>query len=185
MWRAAQLSLDAARVKGRGEDEARAEAVALICGTSWVLQRIGRLDEAKTAAQESLILGEDLHWPRNTAFCKKCLGRLSRIQAEEAVTDRERDQLLTESEASLREAMRLFADLREHDTEEEIGECHSLLGRTLLLAKRLDGMDAEIGEADRLLHNEKGKAYLDFMILRGDASCCPRTAGSRQQLTPM
>jgi hypothetical protein len=168
VWKAAQLTLDAARFKGRGEDEAQAEAVALICGTSWVLQRIGRLDEAKTDSQESLVLGEDLHWPRNTAFCKKCLGRLSRIQAEEAVTDRERDVFLTESEASLREAMRLFADLREHDTEEEIGVPQS--ARSHAVARQAPEMDAEIGEADRLLHNEKSKAYLDFMILRGDAA---------------
>ena len=74
----------ARRVPSRGRAEVEGEAQAMICGKSWALQRIGRLDEARIAAEKSLELGEDIGWDRNTAYCEKCIGRLYRIMAEEA-----------------------------------------------------------------------------------------------------
>ena len=82
VWHAAALSLTAAGRENRQEQDAKEEALTLICGRSWVLQRVNQLDEAKTDAQRSLELGKRLRWHRNTAFCLKCLGRLSRMQAE-------------------------------------------------------------------------------------------------------
>lgn len=67
---AAELSIAAAR-GARDEDVARNEAKTLICGRSWVFQRIGRLDEAEVAGSKSLELGESIPWPRNTAYCQK------------------------------------------------------------------------------------------------------------------
>src|SRR5206468_2880638 len=74
----AQLAIDASRrAHLRTPDIAKYEAHALICGQSWVFQRIGRLPEARIAAEKSLQLGVDIGWERNTAYCTKCLGRLS------------------------------------------------------------------------------------------------------------
>src|SRR5262249_6360811 len=81
----ADLSIEAAQRTAslRSEDIIKGEAHALICGRSWVLQRVGRLHEAQAAAERSLTLGQDIGWDRNTAYCKKCMGRLFRIQAEQ------------------------------------------------------------------------------------------------------
>jgi hypothetical protein len=44
----------------RTEEFVRYEAQALICGVSWVYQRIGRLSEAKVEAEKSHRLGQDI-----------------------------------------------------------------------------------------------------------------------------
>ena len=88
----ARRSIEASRVlphrrnQARGRQQVQDEAVAAICGVSWVYQRTGRLSEALAKAQSSLALGEALHppWDQNTAFCHKCLGRLKRMQSEDA-----------------------------------------------------------------------------------------------------
>ena len=140
----------------------------MICGRSWVLQRVNRLDEAKTDAKQSLKLGNTLKWHRNTAFCLKCLGRLSRMEAEAATDGAEKQELLAESERYLRQAIKAFTQLDEHECEEEVAECHSLLGRTLLVAGRLREARDEAVEAQSRLHDPAGKEYLDLQILRGD-----------------
>lgn len=70
----AKLSIDAATRSSRTSREVEGEAQALICGLAWVYQRIGRLNEARVAAERSLKLGEDISWDRNTTFSKKCIG---------------------------------------------------------------------------------------------------------------
>jgi len=61
----------AAAKRCKSETAVKGKAVALICGLSWALQRIGRLNEARAAGEMSLELGEALRWDRNTAFCYK------------------------------------------------------------------------------------------------------------------
>ena len=72
VFEAANLSIEASRHPHRSEGDVEVEAKALICGRSWVLQRVGHLDEALADAEKSLLLGEKIGWDRNTAFCKKC-----------------------------------------------------------------------------------------------------------------
>ena len=168
VWRAAELTLAAAGREYRQEQDAREEALTLICGRSWVLQRVGRLDEAKADAERSLELGRMLGWHRNTAFCLKCLGRLSRMQAEVLPEGAERKGLLAESEQYLRKAIEAFTRLDEHDTEEEVGECHSLLGRSWLVAGQLKEAREEAAKAEPLLGDSASKEYQDLQILHGD-----------------
>ena len=77
----ARRSIAASRVAGRGREQVKDEAVAAVCGVSWVYQRTERLSEALAEAERSLALGQALDppWDRNTAFCHKCLGRLKRV----------------------------------------------------------------------------------------------------------
>ena len=168
VWRATELSLAAVRREKRHEEDAKQEALILICGRSWVLQRVNRLDEAMTDAKQSLELGNILKWHRNTAFCLKCVGRLSRMQAEAVPDGAKKQEFLAESERYLRQAIKAFTQLDEHDCEEEVGECHSFLGRTLLVAGRLKEAQDEAGKARSRLHDPAGKEYLDLQILHGD-----------------
>ena len=78
----ARRSIEASKAPGRRKAQVEDEAIAAICGVSWVYQRTGRLPEALTEAKRSLELGKDISWHRNTAFCLKCLGRLKRMQSE-------------------------------------------------------------------------------------------------------
>ena len=168
VWRATKLTLAAAGRENRQEQDVKEEALTLICGQSWVLQRVDRLDDAKADAKRSLELGKTLRWHRNTAFCLKCLGRLSRMQAEAASDSTERKELLDESERYLIEAIGEFTRLDELDTEEEVGECYSLLGRTLLVTGRLHEARKMGAEAESRLCESVGKEYLDLQILHGD-----------------
>ena len=168
VWRAATLSLAAASSGPRSPENAQARALALICGQSWVLQRVNELEKAQAAALDSLALGRKLPWPRNTAFCLKCLGRLSRIRAEATHDSLARAAFLADSERYLRDAIAEFAPLPDRDRHAEIGDCQSLLGRTLLVAKRLDEAQAAAMEANSLLPASAGKDYQDLQILHGD-----------------
>ena len=168
VWRAATLSLAAASSGPRNPKNAQARALALICGQSWVLQRVNELEKAQAAAKDSLALGRKLPWPRNTAFCLKCLGRLSRIRAEATHDSVARASFLADSERDLRDAIAEFAALSDPDRHAEIGDCQSLLGRTLLVAKRLDEAQAAAIEASSLLPTSAGKDYQDLQILHGD-----------------
>ena len=67
VWRAATLSLTGASREPRHREDAEAEALALICGQSWVLQRVNRLKKAEATALDSLALGKKLRWHRNTS----------------------------------------------------------------------------------------------------------------------
>ena len=179
VWQAATLSLAAAAREPRYEEHAQAEAKALICGHSWVLQRVNRLERAEAAALESLALGKKLPWPRNTAFCLKCLGRLSRIQAAAADDTAKRQVFLAKSEQYLLDAIAAFAELTDNDRHAEMGDCHSLLGRTLLVANRLEDARLAALKAESLLDASSGKDYQDLQILRGDLAA-PTDAGSAE-----
>ena len=178
VWLAATLSLTAARRANRHRQDAEAEAVALICGQSWVLQRVNKLEDAEAKALESLHLGEDLKWHLNTAFCWKCLGRLSRLRAEATSDATLRATLLEQSERYLRDAIAKFTTLDDPNREEEVGDCWSLLGRTLFLANRPQEARAAARTAESQLGGSTGKDYLDLQILHGDlcASTDPELA---------
>lgn len=165
----ADLAIEAARRSVRGEGEVKAEAQALICGRSWVYQRIGRLGEARVVAERSLELGEQVGWKRNTAFCKKCIGRLLRMEAEKLPAGPERNALLDESIVFLKDALQRFRTHPEFGpSDPEVGECHSLLGRTHYVAGRLAQTKACIAKAKPLLLDPNDKDYLDLAILKGD-----------------
>ena len=168
VWRAAELSLAASKRKPRHREDAEAEAQAMICGHSWVLQRVNRLEKAEAAALESLALGRKLPWPRNTAFCHKCLGRLSRIKAEGTADSAARQALLARSERYLLDAISEFTVLPDNDRDAEIGDCQSLLGRTMLAANRFSDAKAAAMRADALLSPSSGKDYQDLQLLQGD-----------------
>jgi tetratricopeptide (TPR) repeat protein len=161
------LTIAAARCQPRSKKEVEAEAKALICGVSWALQRMRRLPEALAIAQESLELGESIDYARNTAFCKKCLGRMYRLEAEESHDLARRRQLLDQSAKVLREAIDCFTKLLGAENP-EVGDCYSLLGRTILLGGDYREAQAEANKAYRLLANHDDKDYLDLCILLGD-----------------
>jgi len=166
----AKLSVQAARRPGRTMQDVQGEAHALICGCAWVYQRIDELEEAVAAAHTSLELGEGIGWRRNTAFCKKCIGRLYRLEAEK-LEGEERARKITASVASLNEAIALFdADSGRADTADakERGDCYSLLGRTYLLAHRTGDAAEAIRQAERLIPPDTDKDYIDLIILKGD-----------------
>ena len=140
----------------------------MICGQSWVLQRVNKLENAEAAALESLALGKKLPWPRNTAFCLKCLGRLCRLQAEAADDAPTRERYLARSEGYLVDAIAQFESLADSDRHAEIGDCQSLLGRTLLVANRLKDAQVAARTAESLLSVSDGKDYQDLQILHGD-----------------
>jgi hypothetical protein len=161
----ARRSIEASRAPGRGPDQAKDEAVALICGVSWAYQRTGRLDQARVEAERSLKLGRDIGWDRNTAFCEKCLGRLKRLEAESVGDGTARAALLGKSEELLRAAIQRFTAL---SIESEVGDCYSLLARTFLAAGRLaDARDA-LKKADARLVEPATKDYMDLQIVKGD-----------------
>jgi tetratricopeptide (TPR) repeat protein len=164
----AELSIEAAQRATRITQVIEGEAHALICGRSWVFQRIGRLPEARVAAEKSLRLGEDIGWDRNTAYCKKCIGRLYRLEAEQE-QGRKKVALLLESSAFLKDAIRRFEHLGEFGpAHPEVGDCYSLLGRAYLVARDLPEADAAVKRAHRLIPNDGSKDYLDLLILSGD-----------------
>lgn len=144
---------------------ASAVAVALICGRSWVLQRVGRLDRAEADAFDSLRISEDLNDPVGQAFCHKCIGRLQRLRAEESSGNGERDDLLRASAEHLREAIERFANLGE---PAEVGDAYSLLARTHLSDGDTVSCEAAVREASILLTDPTHKDYLDLQIVTGD-----------------
>jgi tetratricopeptide (TPR) repeat protein len=163
---AANLAIDAARAdKLRPNEVIEGEAQALICGRSWVFQRIGRLDEARAAAATSQRLGEDICWDLNTAFCEKCIGRLCRIEAESHEDRAKSADLLQDSINHLKRAVEAFTGL---GLMPEVGDCYSLLGRTYLVAGNLKDAAAAAEKAEELITDLDSKDYFDLLILRGD-----------------
>lgn len=172
--RSARLSLDAsqrisAAVPKITEDMLRNRAQTLICGLSWVYQRVGLLNEADRHAQESLELGKTLGWARNTAFCFKCRGRLQRIRAELSEGE-EREAFLAGSRELLEAAIDAFARHPEFGPEHpEVADCRSLLGRTLLVQERLDEAAEAVRIARGVLDQEIGsKDWADVLILNAE-----------------
>ena len=169
----ARRSVEASRVSGHGAEQVRGrqqvedEAVAAICGVSWVYQRTGRLSEALAEAKRSLALGQALRppWDRNTAFCYKCLGRLKRMESEIARDAHHRIELLKDSVELLLKAIDEFGKL---GMEAEVGDCYSLLARTyLVIGDRGAARDA-VREAEERLLDLTNKDYLDLRIVKGD-----------------
>jgi hypothetical protein len=159
----------ARRVPCRQRADAEGEAQAMICGQSWALQRIGRLEEARTAAEKSLRLGQDIGWDRNTAYCEKCIGRLYRIMAEAASNPAQKLELLNLSKVSLETAIARFSRSSEFGpSHPEVGDCYSLLGRTRLAANDIKGAWECVAKAASLLTQNDGKDYLDLKILEGE-----------------
>ncbi len=172
----AEITIQAARsVSTPTESVRRAEAQALICGFAWVYQRIGRFEEAEAAATESLQIGEDLGWVRNTAYCLKCTGRLRRVRAEQDQQPTRKTRLLGESRDLLRRAIDTFVscdELTPMQRQEEIGDCYSLLGRTHLLAGRAHDADQCVTKARERITSLPGfaesKDYMDLLILEAE-----------------
>jgi hypothetical protein len=168
---AAELAIAAAKSKlPRAEDCARAEAKAIICGRSWVYQRVNQLADAQHSAQESLDLGKRIRWDRNTAYCFKCIGRLLRLRGEDENGPENRLQLFEQSAGQLRDAIRAFEALPEAENigPDDIGDCHSLLARTLLSSGQLALAEREARAARELIQDTTIKDYMDLCILTGD-----------------
>ena len=144
------------------------EARARICGTSWVYQRIGRLIMAEEEAQKSIKISEGFGFDKNLAFCKKCLGRLNRLQAEEEKDPVIRKILFQRSQDNLKQAIDLFGELSSYGIgSSEVGDCYSLLGRTYLSNGEVNLAWNCAIEAERRI-NINSKDYLDLCILKGD-----------------
>jgi tetratricopeptide (TPR) repeat protein len=166
---AATLTIEAAKHPLRSEEDVRREARALICGKSWVLQRIGRLAEAMAGAETSLDLGQRINWERNTAFCNKCMGRIYRMQAEQEADEGKRRELIRRSIDSLRAAVGVFKDLAEIGPDHpEVGDCYSLVARTFLVAGQLREARTYLTKAEARLQDRTDKDYFDYLILEGD-----------------
>jgi tetratricopeptide (TPR) repeat protein len=167
---AAELTVSAARKRPTGSKaDAEGEAQALICGTSWAFQRIGRLDEARNVAEQSLKLGNDIGWERNTAFCEKCIGRLYRIMAQMEKDPKQKARLLQTSVEYLMRAIDRFSQSAEFGSQHpEVGDCYSLLGRTHLVANARSEARKAVNKASALIPPSGGKDYLDLRILEGE-----------------
>ena len=169
----ARRSIEASKLSPHGgqwprrREQVEDEAVARICGVSWVYQRTERLPEALVEAERSLALGQALHppWDRNTAFCHKCLGRLKRMQSEVAHDTERRIQLLNDSQQFLLEAIGEFKKL---GLEAEVGDCYSLLARTYLVTDNRTAARDAVREANKRMTNSANKDYLDLQIVKGD-----------------
>jgi hypothetical protein len=151
------ICIDASARSGGIDAEvcARARAQAMLCGTSWVYQRTDRLQEAHLWAAKSLKLGEDIGWERNTAFAKKCMGRLDRMEAEHHQTSSgDRARLLEASAGKLREAIDMFprvTELGPLDRDRQTGDCYSLLARTYLTARKRSATEDALRHAHQFL----------------------------------
>lgn len=170
----ADLSITAARSADRSEDVTRSEAVALVCGRSWVYQRRGRLREARAEGEKSLEIGEGIGWKRNTAFCHKCIGRLFRLEAEQHRRTGDEDEAkrcLVQSVERLKKAIACFtenADEMGMDASSEVGDCQSLLARTYLESGEIQKAWASAREAAKLIKDELSKDFADLQIVLGD-----------------
>ena len=169
VYEVANLSIEAAKHPLRDEEDVRIDARALICGRSWVLQRVGHLDEALAEALKSLTLVEKIRWERNTAFCKKCLGRLYRLLAMKESDPATKSALFRKSIESLREAVGIFRDMDKFGPDcSEVGDCYSLAARTYLVAGRMKEARTYLNKASERLSDQTDKDYLDYKILEGD-----------------
>lgn len=169
----AKLSVSCARrVKPRTTEVVADEARALICGTSWVYQRVGQLDKARADATKSEWLARNAGLHVSLAFCLKCRGRLCRMRAEERkARDVARISLLKTSERLLRRAIKAFSALRRSGfgpEHAEVGDCYSLLGSTYLVGGDTRKAHQAALRASELITDTQTKDYLDLLILRGN-----------------
>jgi len=180
----ARESINAAKQLPREPEQVRAEAVALLCGTSWVYQRTRRLIEARADAERSLQLGEDLGWKRNSAFYYKCAGRLARMQADGA-TSTERAKLLRESIDLLRKSIDLFPlvdDLEPGERREHLGECYALLARTYFVSGDDQRTFEAIESAASMVAHGK-KPWIDLQILEAERLLSKNEVGAAERLS--
>jgi len=165
----ATLTIGASHGPHRDTEAVRAEAQALICGRSWALQRLDDLGQAADAAEKSLVLGKAVGWDRNTAFCLKCNGRLSRLRAERLTDKTTRLKLLDVSISMLAEAIDTFSHMTEIGPDDpEVGDCFSLVARTYLVAKQHEKARIALQEAYKRIPAGSSKHYLDLLILTAD-----------------
>lgn len=147
------------------------EARAQICALSWEAQRRGDLPEAIRYADKALTTSRQLEFSRNIAFCFKCRGRLFRMQMEEAHESGDRNlakSFFDKSVTDLQQAVEAFYALGESKNSPEIGECHSLLARTLLSAGDGGGAQASLERAEEKLIVSGTKAFLDMRLLKAE-----------------
>lgn len=171
----AEISIHACQRQPRGTQEVEWEAQAIVCGVSWAFQRLGQLEDARSAAEKSLHLGEQIGYDRNTAFCYKCIGRLYRIMAEGDKAHRK--TYLGKSIEHLEEAIRRFSAMPPPDfgpDSQETGDCYSLLGRSFLIARRTQEAEDAVRKAMALIHDQNSKDYSDVSILAGDLEAVKR-----------
>jgi tetratricopeptide (TPR) repeat protein len=167
--RSANLSAEATLHADRDENIIKAEIKARICGISWAYQRLGRLEEAQAAASKSRDLAELIGSDEDLAFCYKCLGRLRRLEAEGLPKGETREAKLNESAGLLNKAIGYFSRLGKFGPNDpEVGDCHSLLGRTYLVAGDLTQARIEISKAYDKIKDTSSKDYIDLKILDGD-----------------
>jgi tetratricopeptide (TPR) repeat protein len=159
-----ERSIHAAHEGTRSDAVVEAEAIALICGRSWVYQRVGQIKKARADGEKALRLGEEIGAPVTIAFCHKCLGRLCRMEAAHA-EQHVRHALLARSEAHLLEAIERFTDL---GMRGEVGDAYSLLGRTYFENGRFASARAAVQAAHDRLCEPHDKDYRDLRILEGD-----------------
>jgi tetratricopeptide (TPR) repeat protein len=167
----AEMSISAARRADRGSAEADAEARALVCGVSWVYQRLpGHLREAQYAYDRSIELSRIFGLQESMAFSTKCLGRLHRMMAEEATGDKEEaNEHLRLSIERLSEAVQLFSALVKHGPDShEVGDCFSLLARTHMVEGQYEMANQVARKAYRILSDTASKEYIDLLILMGE-----------------
>ena len=176
----ADLCLEAANRMGADERAAKTRALTLICGKSWVYQRVERLAEALTLARKSLDLGQAIPWPRNTAYCKKCIGRIMRLQAEAEPDPKIKKTRLAESVEWLKAAIEMFEQPELGLPQTDTGDSYSLLGRTYLVAGQLDIADASIQKAFDIILAGTSKDYMDLKILAGDMEARRGNLGSAE-----
>lgn len=166
----AWTSILASRYTNRGTEAVKAEAVALVCGVSWVYQRTERLAEARAEAEKSYELGEQVGWKRNTAYYQKCAGRIARMQAERASDSESKQHFIRESEALLLKAIDTFPTVEELTSERrraEAAEARSLLARTYLVEKSVKKAWATL-EAAKPDLTVGTKPWVDACILEAE-----------------
>jgi tetratricopeptide (TPR) repeat protein len=166
----AEMSVSAARRADRGRAEADAEARALVCGVSWVYQRLpGHLREAKYAYDRSRELANIFDLKESLAYSTKCLGRLHRIMAEETQDKEQATEDLRLSVQRLKEAVTLFSNLENHGADNhEVGDSLSLLARTYMVDGQYELARQAARNAYKILEGSASKEYIDLLILMGE-----------------
>jgi tetratricopeptide (TPR) repeat protein len=102
-------------------------------------------------------------------YCKKCIGRILRLQAEAEPDQDIKKARLAESVEWLRDAIEMFEQSPEHGpSDSDAGDSYSLLGRTYMVAGQLDSADACVRRAFDIILARASKDYMDLKILAGD-----------------
>ncbi|HEU5150384.1 MAG TPA: hypothetical protein VFU19_07805 [Iamia sp.] len=143
------------------------EAQAMTCGTAWVHQRTGRLEDAEAELRRALHLNQDARCRRGEAFTLKCWGRLHRIVSERSdlcPTPADREARRAQSTKALSEARAMFREI--HAMTAQVGDCLSLQARTALVGGHLDVARRLANDAALRLVDPDSKPAQDLAILR-------------------